>query len=105
MADRQFTCRVARPAEVPPAMVDVAIKWERLADKWRDLAERRSAHHVEMFYSGRWRHYYTEAEFMAVMRSSILVARRWSAIAPGVPDQPAAVAQPEQPEQYQAKAA
>jgi hypothetical protein len=82
MADRQFTCPVPRPAEVPPGMLAAATKWERLAQKWRGIAERRSAHHVEMFYSGRWKHYYTDEEFLVAMRSAILLARRWTAIAP-----------------------
>jgi hypothetical protein len=96
MADRQFTCPVAGPAEVPPAMLDAAVNWQRVAGRWRDIAERRSAHYVEMFYSGRWKHYYTDAEFLAALRSAILMARRWSAIAPRAADhRPVAAAQPE----------
>ncbi len=85
MAERPFTCPVAQPADVPPRMRDAAIKWQQLALKWRDIAERRSAHHVEMFYSGRWRHYYSDEQFLTVLRSAVLMARRWSAIAPERP--------------------
>jgi uncharacterized repeat protein (TIGR03809 family) len=94
MADRQFTCPVPRPAEVPPSMLAVAIKWERLAQKWRGIAEQRSAHHIEMFYTGRWKHYYTDEEFLVAMRTAILLARRWSAIAPGSDDCGAAATLP-----------
>jgi hypothetical protein len=93
MADRQFTCPVPRPAEVPPGMLAAATKWERLAQKWRGIAERRSAHHVEMFYSGRWKHYYTDEEFLLAMRSAILLTRRWTAIAPISDDSRAPVPQ------------
>lgn len=70
-------------------MFAAAANWERLAHRWRGIAERRSAHHIEMFYSGRWRHYYTDEEFLVVMRSAILMAKRWSVIAPPSTQPPA----------------
>jgi uncharacterized repeat protein (TIGR03809 family) len=63
-------------------MLSAAQRWQDIARKWRNIAERRSAHHVEMFYSGRWRHYYSDEDFLLTMRSAILMAKRWSAIAP-----------------------
>ena len=38
------------------------------AHKWRQLTERRHEHFVEMFHSGRWKHYYTEEQFLRYMR-------------------------------------
>jgi uncharacterized repeat protein (TIGR03809 family) len=55
---------------------------DRAARKWRALAERRRAHFVELYRSGRWRHYYTEAEFVARMRQAVAVADRWAELAP-----------------------
>ena len=93
MTDRQSTCPVARPADVPPAMLQAAAKWESVARKWRMLAERRSAHHIEMFNSGRWKHYYTDEEFLLAMRSAIVTARDWRALAPTAEERAAAAAE------------
>jgi hypothetical protein len=82
MADRQFTSPIPRPAEVPLSMKKATLKWERIALKWRDLAERRHAHYLDLYKSGRWQHYYTEEEFRAELRSAIALAERWAAIAP-----------------------
>jgi uncharacterized repeat protein (TIGR03809 family) len=94
MADRQLTCPVARPADVPPAMLPAAAKWESVVRKWRSLAERRSAHHIEMFNSGRWKHYYTDEEFLVAMRSAIVNARNWGALAPTAEERASAAAEP-----------
>ena len=50
--------------------------------KWRELTERRHEHFVDMFHSGRWKHYYTEEQFLRYMRESIRLKERWSLIAP-----------------------
>jgi uncharacterized repeat protein (TIGR03809 family) len=52
------------------------------AHKWRQLTERRHEHFVEMFHSGRWKHYYTEEQFLRYMRESIRLKDRWLLIAP-----------------------
>lgn len=52
-----------------------------MAAKWRDLALRRHAHFVDLYESGRWRHYYTEAEFIAELRTLTQVVKRWQGIA------------------------
>jgi uncharacterized repeat protein (TIGR03809 family) len=63
-------------------MLQATIKMERVALKWRDLAERRRAHFIDLYRSGRWKHYYTDVEFMAEMRAADALARRWAKIAP-----------------------
>ena len=82
MAHRQFECPVPRSSEVPPSMVKATARLESVALKWRALAERRRDHHLELYKSGRWRHYYTDQEFLAEMRNAIAVAQRWAKIAP-----------------------
>jgi len=52
------------------------------ARKWRNLAERRQAHFIDLYRTGRWKHYYTGAEFVVCMRESIAAAERWAEIAP-----------------------
>ena len=52
-------------------MVKATVRLENVALKWRALAERRRDHHLELYKSGRWKHYYTEQEFLAEMRNAI----------------------------------
>jgi len=55
---------------------------DAVAQKWRDLAERRRAHFLELYASGRWKHYYNEEQFLDRMREATRVAQRWVEIAP-----------------------
>src|SRR5262245_54165395 len=52
-----------------------------VAQKWRDLAERRRAHFVALFHSGRWKHYYTEQQFLDRLREAVRTSERWAEIA------------------------
>ena len=52
------------------------------AQKWRALAERRRAHFVELYRSGRWKHYYSEERFLACLRKAMRDSERWAALAP-----------------------
>jgi uncharacterized repeat protein (TIGR03809 family) len=49
-----------------------------IAQKWRDLAERRRAYFAELYSSGRWKHYYTEEQFVARMREVVNAADAWT---------------------------
>jgi uncharacterized repeat protein (TIGR03809 family) len=51
--------------------------------RWRDLAEKRRAHFVELYDSGRWKHYYTEEQLIARMREAIHIAETWQRLAAG----------------------
>lgn len=57
-------------------------QFDQIAQKWRDLAERRRAYYVELYRSGRWKHYYSEEHFVVVMRDVMAVTERWEALAP-----------------------
>jgi len=63
-------------------MVQATVKLEAAALKWRALAERRREHHIELYRTGRWRHYYTEQQFLIELRTAIALAQRWATIAP-----------------------
>lgn len=91
MAVRDFSTPIPRIAEAPFRMLAPLRKWERVALKWRALAEGRRAHFHDLYRSGRWKHYYTDQEFLAEMRSAIDIAERWAAIAP-LPEEREAVA-------------
>jgi len=64
MSERQKTLRV----------------YDSVARKWRDLAERRRQHYIEMYESGRWRHYYTEDQFLVQMREVTQAVEAWAKI-------------------------
>lgn len=55
--------------------------FQLLAQRWFDLADRRRLHFVELYDSGRWRHYYTEDQFVAQMREVIRAAEVWARLA------------------------
>lgn len=55
--------------------------YQAVSGKWRDLADRRRAHFVELYRSGRWKHYYTEEQFLARMREVISAAEAWAQLA------------------------
>jgi hypothetical protein len=58
--------------------------YDSIARRWLALVERRQEHFVELCDSGRWRHYYTHAEFLDEMRKVLQVRDQWAAIA-GLP--------------------
>ena len=78
MAAREFTTPVPRLAEVPFRMLPAARNWERIALKWRNIAERRRDHHLDLYKSERWKHYYTDEEFLIEMRRAVAIADRWA---------------------------
>jgi uncharacterized repeat protein (TIGR03809 family) len=67
-------------------MFQSALQWERVAMKWRNLAAQRRDHHFELYRSGRWKHYYTDEQFLDEMRKAVDLAERWEGIAP-LPDE------------------
>ncbi len=60
---------------------------EEVAQKWRTLAEMRHAHFLDLHQSGRWKHYYSEKQFLDLMRETVRLTERWAAIAPRPADQ------------------
>ena len=54
-----------------------------LTQRWRDLAQKRRAHLIELYDSGRWKHYYTEEELVVRMREAINLADAWERLAAG----------------------
>jgi len=54
-----------------------------LTRRWRELAEKRRAHLIELYDTGRWKHYYTEAQLVARMREAIDLAETWDRLSGG----------------------
>ena len=82
MTNREVTSPVPDPAEVPPTMLLATTQWERIALKWRNLAERRRDHYLELYQSAGWKHYYSEADILTEMSKAAALAERWIEIAP-----------------------
>jgi uncharacterized repeat protein (TIGR03809 family) len=61
--------------------------FQAVAQKWRALAERRRAHFLELYDSGRWKYYYNETEFLYRLREAIRLSDRWAEIAPPPADE------------------
>src|SRR5271154_7324171 len=59
-------------------------RYDSIARKWLALVERRQAHFIDLSKTGRWRHYYTKAEFLDEMRKVLRVRDQWAGIA-GLP--------------------
>jgi len=64
-----------------------ALEFDEVAHKWRALTERRRAHFVELYQSGRWKHYYSEEQFLYRMREAVALSERWAEIAPRPADE------------------
>ena len=56
--------------------------------RWRDLADRRRSHFIELYETGRWKLYYTETDFILRMREVCQAAERWEKLASAHPAKP-----------------
>jgi uncharacterized repeat protein (TIGR03809 family) len=56
-------------------------RYDSIARRWLALVERRQAHLIELTESGRWRHYYTQAEFRDEVNKLLRVREQWAEIA------------------------
>ncbi len=65
-----------------PAVQD-APRFDEIARKWHDLAMRRVRYFAELYYSGRWQHYYTQEQFSVRMLDVIRAAKIWRQLANG----------------------
>lgn len=54
--------------------------FDAIARKWCDFAERRQAYYVELYRSGRWKHYYNEEQYALRLRDVIDAAKAFRAV-------------------------
>jgi hypothetical protein len=78
---------------IPRALLGGIIMSERvqgpydcIARKWLALIERRQENFIDLCNTGRWRHYYTKAEFLEEMKKVLRLRDQWAALA-GEPEQ------------------
>jgi hypothetical protein len=65
--------------------------YDAVARGWLALVERRKAHLVDLFETGRWRHYFTEAELLSELHAVNLACERFADVA-GIPSRATASA-------------
>ena len=53
----------------------------RLAQRWCDLAESRVDYFRVLFQTGRWKHYYSERQFIERMRDVMAAVEAWRILA------------------------
>jgi hypothetical protein len=76
---RQMSEHKDEPSLGPPRSI---LSLDPIALKWRNLADRRRAHLVDLYLTGRWKRYYSEEQFLACFRETMNMADRWNEIAP-----------------------
>jgi hypothetical protein len=70
------------------AAVQSGVRFDKIAQKWHALAQRRLAHVRELEHSGRWKNFYTEEQFGEYRREVERIAALWgelAAVRPGLP--------------------
>lgn len=60
-------------------------RFDEISRKWLDLAERRLAHLIELYCSGRWQRYYAKERFAALMLDAIRAVKLWRRLAGQAP--------------------
>jgi hypothetical protein len=58
--------------------------YDSIARRWLALVERRQENFIELCKSGRWRHYYTDAQLRDEMRKVLHLRNQWAQLA-GLP--------------------
>jgi hypothetical protein len=55
-------------------------RFNRTAEKWRDLAEKRRQYFEDLHQSGRWKYYYTEALFYQRLGKAAELVELWDPV-------------------------
>jgi hypothetical protein len=58
--------------------------YDSITRRWLALVERRQHNFIELCNTGRWRHYYTHAQFLDEMRKVLHLRNQWARLA-GLP--------------------
>jgi uncharacterized repeat protein (TIGR03809 family) len=76
------TLRSQRAARLRCLMTDRPAfrEFGKIAEKWRDLAERRRDYFSELYSSGRWKRYYEQDGLLAQTREVAEICDRWASI-------------------------
>lgn len=69
---------LARAGGALKAAVQGGVRFDKIAEKWHALAQRRLAHIRELEHSGRWKRFYTEEQFGLCLREAERAATLWA---------------------------
>jgi hypothetical protein len=69
------------PLDAPPMPPDASQMSPELTARWRELAEQRCVHFLELQQTGRWKHYYSEREFLIRLRDAMHLLETWNKLA------------------------
>jgi len=67
-------------------------RFNKTAEKWRDLAEKRRLYFEDLHQSGRWKYYYTEALFYRRLGRSAELVELWRPVLKDCAAEPPAAA-------------
>ena len=59
-----------------------AERYQRALERWRVLAERRLEHMTVLYESGRWQRYFSEEQFVGIVRETRTAVEAWRRIVP-----------------------
>ena len=60
-------------------------RFDRIAAKWRDFAEKRRQYFVELHRSGRWKYYYDSEDGIVLrVQEAAMLVEVWAVLAPPV---------------------
>jgi hypothetical protein len=63
-------------------------RFNKTAEKWRDLAEKRRLYFEELHQSGRWKYYYTEEVFYKRLGKAAELVELWEPVLKARPTEP-----------------
>ena len=63
------------------AALQVGVRFDKIAEKWHALAQRRLAYISELDRSGRWKWYYAEEQFKLCLCDAERAAALWAKLA------------------------
>ena len=63
------------------AAVQGGVRFDKIAEKWYALAQRRLSHIRELERSGRWKRYYTDEQFAAKLQDAERATALWAKLA------------------------
>jgi uncharacterized repeat protein (TIGR03809 family) len=59
-----------------------ASRYQQALERWRVLAERRLEHMTLLYETGRWRRYFSEEQFIGIIRETRAAVEAWRKLAP-----------------------
>jgi len=67
------------------AAMQIGVRFDRIAEKWHALAQRRLAYIRELGRSGRWKRYYTQELYALCLRDAERAVMLWSKLVTAQP--------------------